>query len=133
MRVSVQQMVALLEDFAAVLQPFTSAAGVRSRAWDGTEYAPVLQPHGPDPHALAWWATLRAVASLLRSQPRITQEQYSYLHSEWFGGMGSLNDFVLDTERHGEAAKKANERLDRIRVDLYSCLQSLQPHAESKT
>lgn len=128
-----QRMVALLEELAIVLQPFTDAARVGSRAWNGSEYAPVLESREADPYALAWWAILRTEAGLLQSQPSITPEQCAYLHSEWFGGMGSLNDFSLDAGRHGEPAKNANKRLDTLRADLYSCLQSLQPHAESKT
>jgi hypothetical protein len=127
------KLIVLLEDLAAILEPFARTASIGSRTWDGHEYAPVTEPHEPDPSAVVRCVTLRTVASLLESQPSISPEQYTYLKSAWFGGMGSvLNDFSLDTRRHGKPAEVANQRFRALCTELYSCLQSLKPDA-SKT
>src|SRR2546430_3749514 len=115
MRSQMQHLAALLEELAALLEPFVRSGSIGSRSWNGREYAPVTEPHEPDPYAIARYVTLRTVAALLQGQPTISPEQYAYIDSAWFGGMGSfLNDFSLDMRRHGKAAETANQRFKAI-------------------
>jgi hypothetical protein len=88
---------------------------------------PVTENVDPDPYALAWWSTLRAISALLASQPSLTPEQYSYLQQEFFGTMGSFQDFCLDGKRWGKKASAANKELREIIDELYSAFQGLRP------
>ena len=116
-----------------MLEPFIRSARRGSRSWNGSEYAPVTEDVDPDPYALAWWSTLRAISALLASEPSLTPEQYSYLQQEFFGTMGSLQDFRLDAKRWGKKARAANDELRKILDELYSAFQSLRPVKQTKT
>ena len=115
-----------------MLEPFIRSARRGSLSWNGSEYAPVTEVD-PDPYALAWWSPLRTVSALLASQPRLTPEQYSYLQQNFFGTMGSLQDFCLDAKRWGKKAKAANDELRKILDELYSAFQSLRPVQHTTT
>ncbi len=133
MRASPASFARLIDDSAKVLEPFIRSAKRGSLSWNGSEYAPVTEDVEPDPFALASWSTLRTISALLASQPSLTPEQYSYLQQQFFGGMGSLTDFSLDAKRWGNKAKAANDRLNMIREEMYSCFQSLRPVEHTKT
>ena len=123
----------LLDDAAETLRPFIKSARRGGSSWSGKEYAPVTETVEPDPYALAWFSSLHTMSGLLARQPTLSQEQYSYLERELFGGMGSFQDFSLDPKRWGKQADAANERLGRIRDELYTSLVSLRQVAQPKT
>jgi hypothetical protein len=127
MRASVASFARIIDDCAKVLEPFIRSARRGSLSWNGSEYAPVTEDVDPDPYALAWWSTLRAISALLASQLSLTPEQYSYLQQEFFGTMGSLQDFCLDAKRWGKKGSAANKELREIIDELYSAFQSLRP------
>jgi hypothetical protein len=133
MPASIASFARLLDDYTEVLEPFIESSRRGGLHWNGSEYAPTTEDRVADPYALSWWSTLRTISALVSSQPCLTGEQIEYLQRELFGGMGSLNDFSLDTKRWGEKAKVANEQLGKIRHDLYSCFQTLRPVAACKT
>jgi|ERR1700736_5582342 len=130
---TLSSFVRLLDDAAEALQPFIKSARRGGSSWNGVEYAPVTETVEPDPYALAWFSMLHTMSGLLSRQPRLTAEQYSYLERELFGGMGSFQDFSLDRKRWGKTADAANERLGRIRDELYSSLVALREIVEPKT
>ena len=132
MHASVASFARIIDDCAKVLEPFIRSSQCGSLSWNGSEYAPVTEDVDPDPYALAWWSTLRTISALLASQPTLSPEQYSYLQQQFFGTMGSLQDFSLDTQRWGKKASAANEQLRRIRDELYSAFQSLRPVEHTK-
>src|SRR5277367_5840705 len=76
----------------------------------------------PNPYALAWWANLRTIASMIEAQEAmLSAAQIAYLKRELFGGMGSLNDlWFSQTDAPG-----VNERLDQARHDLFSSFSRL--------
>ena len=133
MPASVASFGRIIDDCAKVLEPFIRSARRGSLSWNGSEYAPVTEDVDPDPYALAWWSTLRTISALLASQPTLSPDQYSYLQQQFFGTMGSLQDFSLDTKRWGKKARAANEQLRRILDELYSAFQSLRPVEHTKT
>jgi len=133
MRVTVGSFTRLLDDCVKVLEPFIESSRRGSLHWNGFKYAPVTEAKNPDPYALAWWSTLRAISALLESQPSLTPGQYSYLQQEFFGTMGSLQDFSLDAKRWGKKARVANEQLRIILGELYSAFKSLRPIEPTKT
>jgi hypothetical protein len=133
MRTSIASFARIIDDYAKVLEPFIRSARRGSLSWNGSEYAQVTEDVDPDPYALAWWSTLGAISALLASQSSLTSEQYSYLQHEFFGTMGSLQDFCLDAKRWGEKASVANEELRKILDELYSAFQSLRPVEQTKT
>jgi hypothetical protein len=124
---SLKSFVRLLDDAAETLQPFIKSLRPGSSSWNGIEYAPVYETVDPDPYALAWYSALDTMSALLAHQPSLSSEQYSYLERELFGGMGSFQDFSVDRKRWDNKADAANERLGKIRTELYNCLVSLRP------
>jgi hypothetical protein len=86
--------------------------------WDGKAYAPASQRKF-DPFAAKWWALLTAIVEMLDKQGApLSPEQKAYLDRLLFGGMGSLNDFVIDERNVGAEARQANQELDRLRKEL---------------
>lgn len=88
------EFITQLRETATVLEPLTKSTLPGARVWDGTSY---VKSDGatkiPDPYALAWWMTLRTIASLIEAQDTpVSSQQISYLRSLLFGGMGSLSD-----------------------------------------
>jgi hypothetical protein len=64
-----------------------------------------------DPYAKAWVASFSTASGLLKDQDQVTTAQLHFLRKEFFGGMGSFNDFSFAIERWGTAGREANERL----------------------
>jgi hypothetical protein len=64
---------------ADVLAPLCRSTSPGTREWNGSAYAETDQLRRPDPHALAWRATLTVVAELLEAQgtpPTANQLRY---------------------------------------------------------
>jgi len=120
-----QQILVLLNQAGAILQPFTCAANANSSVYDGTSYAAVAATETPDPYALAWWSSIQTTIGLLNEVTSLTNKQLDYLLSTFCGGMGSFNDFWLDVSRWGQAAETANAQLDMIRSSLFDALKNL--------
>lgn len=133
MRDSVSQFTDLLAQIAEVLQPFVNSHRVGDRVWNGQQYAPADESCDADPVATAWWATANTAAALIAGQPSLSPQQHDYFKRTLFGGMGSLNDFSLDTARWGSKAKEANQQLAIIRTALYTCFQRLTLREHQKT
>lgn len=112
-----------LRDLADRLKPFTAEILPGSRVWNGSAYVPA-SPRKADPYALAWWGRLTAIADVIERQGiPLTQQQVDYLKKVLFGGMGSFNDFSLDTKSFGNEAVIANRELDKKRSELYGSFQ----------
>jgi hypothetical protein len=133
MRDSVSQFVDLLEQLAEVLRPFVSSHRAGDRVWNGEEYALATESLDADSVATAWWATATTAAALIAGEQRLSPQQHAYFDGTLFGGMGSLNDFSVDTTRWGEKALEANRQLAIIRTALYTCFQTLTPREHQKT
>ena len=123
-----KKIIALLNQAAEVLQPFTRSVQPGSLVYDGTRYAPA-PPQTPDPYALAWWSSIQTVVALLDGSESLTARQLDYLHSSFCGGMGSFSDFTLDTSHPGSDAEAANARLSSIRSSLFHALKDITPSA----
>jgi hypothetical protein len=109
----------LLRRLINVLGPFSEPSHAGSKIWDGTAYVSAAQ-RSFDPFAAKWWATLTAIAEMLDKQGAPpSPEQKAYLDRLLFGGMGSLNDFVLDERQLGVEARQANQELNRLRKELF--------------
>ena len=67
-----------------------------------------------------WWAILRTTADLIETQDRLNNSQVALLRSKFFDGMGSFSDFSLDTKRWEAKAVEANNRLNKIRSELFA-------------
>jgi hypothetical protein len=106
-----------------ILAQFSDASPSGALKWDGQAYTSTTA--GPsDVLAAKWWGILTALAGLLDAQAApITIEQRRYLDRLLFGGMGSLNDLVLDERRLGPQAVAANRDLDRRRKELFDALR----------
>jgi hypothetical protein len=128
---ALSSFVRLLDDAAEMLQPFVKSARPGCTS-SNVEYASVTETVEPDPYALAWFSSLRTMSGLLSRQASLSAEQYSYLERELFGGMGSFQDFSLDPNRWGKTADAANDRLGRIRDELYASLVSLRDIVEPR-
>jgi len=133
MRDSMSQFADLLSQLAEVLRPFVSSHRAGDRVWDGQTYAPAVQSREADSVATAWWATATTAAALIAGAQHLSPQQHDYFKRTLFGGMGSLNDFSLDTIRWGSEAKAANCQLETIRTALYSCFQTLTPRGHQET
>lgn len=118
------QLIDLLKQACAILEPFTQNVGPRTLVYDGTRYAPA-PPQSPDPYALAWWSSFQTVIALLEGLETLTTRQQAYLCHSICGGMGSFNDFVLDESRWGSRATTANQQLTQVRSSLCSALNHL--------
>ncbi|MDO8291180.1 MAG: hypothetical protein Q7T44_18360 [Parvibaculum sp.] len=102
-----------------VLSEFVEESPSGSKRWDGNSYASTVRTP-TDIQAAKWWGILTVLAAMLANQSLpLSQGQREYIERLLFGGMGSFNDFVLDTEIFGEKAKLVNSHLDRLRGDLY--------------
>jgi hypothetical protein len=109
----------LLRLLISVLGPFSEPSHAGSKTWDGKAYVAAPQRNF-DPFAAKWWATLTAIAEMLDKQGApLSPEQKAYLDRLLFGGMGSLNDFVLDERQLGVEARQANQELNRLRKELF--------------
>jgi hypothetical protein len=107
-----------LRKIAEVLKPFIRPPQQGALVWNGTSYVPSTAAF--DPFALGWWGTLTTVADLVEAQGiPVTAAQREYLGKLFFGGMGSLNDFMLDAKTLGEPAREANAKLNDARTELY--------------
>jgi hypothetical protein len=114
-----------LRAVAKDLEPLTRAASAGGLSWDGYEYAKSDSDKQPDPYALAWWSMLNAVAEMIDYQDgELSSRQISYLQSELFGGMGSLNDLWFDERRLGRSAKEVNENLKFSREALFGVFKN---------
>ena len=79
----------------------------------------------PEPYALAWWANLLTLASMIEAQATpLSAEQIVFLDRHLFGGMGSLNDLRFSREKISDAGE-INKRLDRARGKLFSIFKDL--------
>jgi hypothetical protein len=115
------QLIDLLKQTSAILEPFTQDVRQNALAYDGTRYAPAT-PKSPEPYALAWWSSFQTTIALLDGLEALTPKQRDYLRHSLCGGMGSFGDFSLDEARLGASATKANRELTRIRASLYDTL-----------
>lgn len=113
----------VLRAITDVLAQFTDTSVPGALKWDGRAYAPSTT--GPtDVLAGKWWGMLSALADILEVQMTpLTAEQKNYLDRLLFGGMGSLNDLVLDEQRLGRQAAQANLELNRLRKELFDAFQ----------
>ena len=118
------QLIDLLKQASAILQPFTLNGGPGTLVYDGSRYAPA-QPQSPDPYALAWWSSFQTTIALLDGLQTLTVRQRDYLHHSLCGGMGSFSDFALDETRLGTSAATANQQLTQIRASFYATLTRL--------
>jgi len=112
----------LLDECVATLQPFAQTVDVGSQRWNGTAYVPVTKPQIGDIYASAWAASLRTAAQFLNLQEKPTESQIALLRNLLFGGMGTFQDFQLDTKRWGAEAHAANVRLEQLRAKLFKSL-----------
>jgi hypothetical protein len=116
---------------AGVLERFagtgsgTGTGASNPLGWDGKAYRP--STIGPSDVVLAkWWGMITALAGILGSQETaLTAEQKWYLDRLLFGGMGSLNDLVLDERILGPEAGPANCEFNRLRIELFDAFQLL--------
>ena len=122
-----QQLIDLLKQACAILQPFTRDVSSGVLVYDGTRYAPAPS-QSPDPYALAWWSSFQTTIALLDGLDTLTASQHAYLRGWLCGGMGSFNDFALDPTRCGAGASAANQQLTRVRSSLYAALNELEPN-----
>ena len=105
---------------AEEIKPLTESAAPGALTWNGTEYAKV-EAKKLDPHALAWWSMLGAIAELIEAQESpLSPKQAAYLDRTLFGSMGSLNDLYFDPKFSGSIANIINERLDERRRALFT-------------
>ena len=108
-----------LRGLADELKPFTQEIHSGGRVWNGNAYV-AAEPKKADPYALMWWSTLTSTADLLEAQDTLlSSEQTLLLRQKLFGGMGSFNDYCIDVNRGGDAAKAANQRLNDKRTALF--------------
>jgi len=119
------RLLALLEEANAVLHPFTLDVRDNTLVYNGTAYAP-YHPRAPDPYALAWLSSFKAIIGLLGGARDLTAHQKSYLRRSICGGMGSFADFALDEKHWGVAAIEANRRLDEIRSSFFAVLDDIK-------
>jgi hypothetical protein len=111
--------VSLLREIAALLGRFSESEDMGSRQWDGTAYSAAVRRNF-DPYASKWWAMLTTIAEMLEGQDApLSQRQRLYLDRLLFGGMGSLNDLVLDEQRIGPEAQQVNQELRRLTKALF--------------
>jgi hypothetical protein len=120
-----EELLRLLRSAADTLEPFSRQIRSNTRVWDGMNYAPPTRLQEPDPYALMWFGTLRTMADLLERQRDITDSQLAYLKDIFRGGMGTFNDFSLDTRQWGKDAEEANYKLRFIGDELFEYLNSL--------
>ena len=120
-----KQLIDLLKQASAVLQPFTQDVRPGALVYDGTRYAP-SSPQSPDAYALAWWFSFQTTIALLDGLETLTESQRDYLRRTICGGMGSFADFSLDERRWGDSALKANHQLAQIRTSFYESLNHLE-------
>jgi hypothetical protein len=98
----------------------TQSAAAGAATWDGTQYVKGEEKQ-PNPHALAWWSTLVAIAELIDAQEApLNAKQTAYLRTLLFGGMGSLNDLYFDRRSLGSNADVINARLTKRREELFA-------------
>jgi hypothetical protein len=115
--------VKLLLTAAAVLAKFSDTSSPGALRWDGKAYSRSTGTVG-DVQAARWWGVLTGLAGLLAGQAvPLSEEQKTYLDRLLFGGMGSLNDLVLEEARLGPTAAQANNELDRLRKELFDAFQ----------
>lgn len=118
---SVQRVIDLLNEAAAILEPFTAVTSPGTLVWNGSRYASGTD-NKMDPYALAWWATISASVSLIDGQTELSAKQRDYIRRTFCSGMGSFNDFALDPRTLGPVAVDANKELDRIRALLHEAM-----------
>jgi hypothetical protein len=122
MRALKSHIVGQLRDVASELEPFTSELVPGTLHWNGTSYAQTA-PKNRDVFALVWWSALTSIADILERQAGpLTPDQIDYLNRKLCGGMGSFNDFRLDSNAHGSDADVANLRLDTKMATLFQYL-----------
>jgi hypothetical protein len=110
--------VELLEAVADVLAEFSEVGSAGARVWDGSAYVP-MKTSPFDPYAAKWFGVFSSLIGVLTGEDALSDKQTEYLDRLLFGGMGSFNDFVLDEERLGSAAVRANQQLDDLRKKLF--------------
>lgn len=120
-------IIELLKDACEALQPFTSEVKQVTKTWDGNSYslARPEQFHEVDPYALAWWATFTTSIALLEHENKLSTEQLGFLKSTLCGGMGSFQDFALDSDVYGYRANDANSKLEEIRASMFKVLDEM--------
>jgi hypothetical protein len=113
-----------LEKTAQLLAEFAEAPLPGARTWNGFAYVESSESRF-DPFAAKWSSILTVLAEFLDGQDEpLTDRQKEFLNRLLFGGMGSLNDLVLDANRLGSNAKRANKELGRLRTELFAAFQS---------
>jgi len=113
----------VLRAIAGVLAPFTESSASGTLKWDGKDYTPADSGLS-DVMAAKWWGMITVLAGILETQTTpLTAEQKNYLDRLLFGGMGSLNDLVLDEQGLGPPAVQANQELNRLRKELFDAFQ----------
>lgn len=117
------ELINKLRLLAQELEPFTQEVKIGSRIWNGVSYA---QPEAreADSYALMWWGILTEIIDLLQAQDtELGAKQVEHLRCKLVGGMGSFNDYCIDTKRGGDLAKAANQRLNEKRTELFKLFQ----------
>jgi hypothetical protein len=118
--------IAGLRKIADEFKPFIDTSRAGSLSWNGVAYVK-RKDKLADPYGLAWWSSLTTMADLLEAQEStLSAKQFDYLERVLFGGMGSLNDFWLNEDIHGEEAKNANNRIREQTTQLFGLFKLLR-------
>lgn len=124
--------IAGLRSITDELKPFIESSSSNSLSWNGTAYVKGTNKSA-EPYALAWWSSLNTIADLLEAQEStLSARQYDYLERVLFGGMGSLNDFWLNKDIHGEEARNANNRIREKTTQLFGLFKQLRTIAHGR-
>ena len=71
-----------------------------------------------------WWSTLNEAADLLDAQEGpLSPKQIDHMRHQLFGGMGSFQDYSVDTNKYGERAKDTNQRLSEKQSKLFQLFE----------
>jgi len=108
-----------LRSITEELQPFIQEVRPGGRIWNGSSYVE-SEAREADPYGLMWWGILTEIIDLLEAQDsELGIKQVEHLRGKLVGGMGSFNDYCIDTKRCGDLAKSANQRLNEKRTKLF--------------
>lgn len=113
------ELIINLRSLTEELQPFIQEVKSGARIWNGLSYVQ-SEAREADPYALMWWGILTEIIDLLEAQDtELGAKQIEHLRAKLVGGMGSFNDYCIDTRRCGDSAKAANQSLNKKRTKLF--------------